>query len=185
MNRFGSKFTKIEMKIFYADYRGIIATQDIYKGEEIVFVPKDCMITLSMAKQAKIGKILVEKGVSLIYPNNSFLSTYVISEIKDPNTKWKLLFEALPKTVDNFPIFFKEQEKLILKGSDFLTQIQDLKNDMEKDYKKISEAVPEFTTLATLEEFMRTRSLVNSRIFGTKIDGNDDDSIVPIAGIYI
>jgi hypothetical protein len=54
---------------------------------------------------------------------------------------------------------------------------------MEKDYKRICAAAPEFASLASLEDFMRTRALVNSRIFGTKINGTEDDSIVPFAGI--
>jgi hypothetical protein len=53
---------------------------------------------------------------------------------------------------------------------------------MEKDYKRICEAAPEFASFGKLEDFMRTRALVNSRIFGTKIDGVEDDSIVPLAG---
>lgn len=55
---------------------------------------------------------------------------------------------------------------------------------MEKDYKKICSAAPEFAEIATLKEFMQTRALVNSRIFGTKIDGVDDDSIVPYADMF-
>jgi hypothetical protein len=110
------------------------------------------------------------------------LSTYVLTEINDSETKWKLFIDALPRTVDNFPIFFTEKELHMLKGSDFLTSIQELKEDMEKDYKKICQAAPEFQTMAKLQDFMKTRSLVNSRIFGTKIDGQDDDSIVPLAG---
>jgi len=53
---------------------------------------------------------------------------------------------------------------------------------MEKDYTRICKVAPEFAKVATLEDFMRTRALVNSRIFGTKIDGEENDSIVPYAG---
>jgi hypothetical protein len=179
----GSQFIKIELKYFYKDYRGIVATSNIGKGDVFVFVPKNGMITLSMAKQGRIGKKLVESGANLIYPNNSFLSTYVLTEINDPNSKWKLFIDALPKSVDNFPIFFSPKERQMLTGSGFLDQVQDLKDDMEKDYKKICQAAPEFKSFGKLEDFMKTRALVNSRIFGTKIDGQDDDSIVPLAGI--
>ena len=56
---------------------------------------------------------------------------------------------------------------------------------MEKDYNKICKAAPEFAKMATLDKFMETRCLVNSRIFGTKIDGEENDSIVPFAGTFI
>eukprot|EP00829_Urostomides_striatus_P007156 TRINITY_DN1784_c0_g2_i1.p3 TRINITY_DN1784_c0_g2~~TRINITY_DN1784_c0_g2_i1.p3 ORF type:complete len:109 (+),score=34.35 TRINITY_DN1784_c0_g2_i1:45-371(+) len=66
MNKLGSHFSKIALKLFYTDYRGVVATDDIAKGEVIVFVPKEGMITLSLAKSGRIGKKLVEKGVSMV-----------------------------------------------------------------------------------------------------------------------
>ena len=56
--------------------------------------------------------------------------------------------------------------------------------DMEKDYRRICKVAPEFGQIATLEDFMRTRALVNSRIFGIKIDDVEDDSIVPYADMF-
>ncbi len=116
----GAKFDKIDIKYFYKDYRGIVAKEDIAKGENIIFVPLNGMITLRTAKSGVIGKKLAEKKVGLIYPNNSTLSTYVLSEIANPKSTWKLLFKALPRSVDNFPIFFTKAEKALLKGSPFL-----------------------------------------------------------------
>lgn len=184
MESLGSEFNKIELKYFYADYRGVVASEEIHKGDTLVYVPKGGMITLKMAREAKIGKILVDKKVSLIYPNNSVLSTFVITEMKNPHTKWKFFLESLPKSVSNFPIFFEEEEKNLLVGSPFAPQIQELRDDMEKDYTRICTAVPEFKKMATLHDFMRTRALVNSRIFGTKIDGEENDSIVPLADMF-
>ena len=54
---------------------------------------------------------------------------------------------------------------------------------MEKDYNRICAAAPEFKKMANLNDFMRTRALVNSRIFGTRINNDEDDAIVPYAGI--
>lgn len=55
---------------------------------------------------------------------------------------------------------------------------------MEKDYDRICKAAPEFKSMASLKDFMITRALVNSRIFGIKIDGIEDDSIVPYADMF-
>jgi len=123
MKEKGAKFDKVEIKYFYADYRGITAKEAISKEEDIIYVPKDGMITLNSAKQGVIGKKLIEKGVNLIYPNNSMLSTYVLSEQANPKTRWAWLFKAMPKTVNNFPIFFTEAEKVLLKGSPFLCML--------------------------------------------------------------
>lgn len=55
---------------------------------------------------------------------------------------------------------------------------------MKKDYDRICSSAPEFKH-HTLNDFMRIRCLVNSRIFGTVIDNDENDSIVPYAGLYI
>ncbi len=56
---------------------------------------------------------------------------------------------------------------------------------MKTDYSNICKAAPEFATMASLEDFMKVRALVNSRIFGIKIKGEENDSIVPYAGTYL
>ena len=55
---------------------------------------------------------------------------------------------------------------------------------MKKDYETICKIAPEFRA-HSLADFMRIRSLVNSRIFGTKIDDIENDSIVPFAGTWL
>ena len=53
---------------------------------------------------------------------------------------------------------------------------------MQTDYTRICKAAPEFAKMGKLEDFMKIRSLVNSRIFGTKINNEENDAIVPYAG---
>jgi len=184
MKEKGAEFGKIELKYFYKDYRGVMATDDINENEVIISVPISIMITLEMAREASIGKQCLEKHANLIYPNNSLLSTFVLSEKANPGSPWSLFFKTLPQSVDNFPIFYNKAERNLLEGSNFLLDIKELKHDMEYDYKQICNAAPEFANIASLEDFMKTRSLVNSRIFGTKIDGKDIDSIVPFADMF-
>ena len=165
----GAKFDKIDLTCFYTDYRGLVANSNIKKGEIILFIPDNSIITLKMAKEAHIGKKIIENDANLIYKNNSTFSTYVLWEMANPKTRWKLFFKSLPKSVASFPVFFTEEEKKLLTGSHFLKAIDELKEDMKWDYDKICEAAPEFQKVASLEDFMRIRELINSRIFGTKI----------------
>eukprot|EP00826_Nyctotherus_ovalis_P044151 TRINITY_DN4751_c0_g2_i1.p3 TRINITY_DN4751_c0_g2~~TRINITY_DN4751_c0_g2_i1.p3 ORF type:complete len:192 (-),score=62.82 TRINITY_DN4751_c0_g2_i1:345-920(-) len=62
--------------------------------------------------------------------------------------------------------------------------ISDLLKDMKKDYDVICSVVSEFSRIASLNDFMRMRTLVNSRIFGIKIDGEENDSVVPFADMF-
>lgn len=58
-----------------------------------------------------------------------------------------------------------------------------LREDIKEDYTRVCKAVPEFSN-NTFEDFMRVRTLVNSRIFGTYIKGEEDDSMVPFADMF-
>jgi hypothetical protein len=62
-----------------------------------------------------------------------------------------------------------------------LADIAVLKEHMKKDYETICEAAPEFSAYS-LEEFMKVRCLVNSRIFRIKQKGVLYDALVPVAG---
>jgi histone-lysine N-methyltransferase SETD3 len=98
------------------------AARDIKKGETVLFVPKDQIITLEMAIESPIGKKMYEKGLRnrLISPKHSFLSTYIMQERRKPDTIWEPYIDILPKSYSNFPIFFTDQEKQWLQGSAFL-----------------------------------------------------------------
>ena len=192
MKSLGSKFNKITLKCFAPDYRGIIATKPISANEVIISIPRNGIITVKMAKETNIGKKIIESNTSLIYPNNSLLSVYVLLEKANPKTKWKHFIESLPKSMSNFPLFFIKKERALLTGSPFLgtfinqqiAKVDQLRDDIKKDYKAICNVAPEFEEIANLEDFMRTRVLVNSRIFGLRIDNEPNDSIVPYADMF-
>ena len=69
-----------------------------------------------------VGKKMYEKGLRqrLISPKHSFLSTFIMQEVRKPDTIWHEYIDILPKCYSNFPIFFTEEEKEWLKGSAFL-----------------------------------------------------------------
>jgi hypothetical protein len=45
----GAEFPKLKMRYYTEDYRGVHASREILKGETILLVPKDCLLTLDMA----------------------------------------------------------------------------------------------------------------------------------------
>ena len=180
----GAIIDKTILKVFYNDYRGLIANEDIKKGEEILYIPKSAIITLKMAKEGYIGKQLEYNDASFVYPNNSTLSTFVLWEMAKPDSPWHLLIKAFPKSVANFPIFFEKDELKLLTGSYFLKTIEELKDDIKYDYDETCRCAPEFSNVATLINFAHIRMLVNSRIFGTTINGQENDTIVPYADMF-
>ncbi len=120
MKKNGGLFEKVALKYFAPGYRGIIATQNIAKEETVMLVPRANIITLAMARNGAIGSKLVKQSAELIYPNNSFLSTFVLEESTKAGSVWSLLWEGFPKSVSNFPIFYTSAERALLAGSKFV-----------------------------------------------------------------
>ena len=46
MQENGSDFSKLKLKYYTADYRGVHTSKDVKKGETLLFVPQPLMITM-------------------------------------------------------------------------------------------------------------------------------------------
>lgn len=55
MKEGGANFDNLKMRYYAPDYRGVHASRNIKKGETILYVPKDEIITLEMAQESPIG----------------------------------------------------------------------------------------------------------------------------------
>ena len=95
------------------------------------------LITLEMAKDSLLGRKMLLSKLNLHSPKHSFLTTYILQEISNKNSKWKPYLQILPQSYDNFPIFYTEEEKNLLIGSPFLKIIKDKLRDVEADYNMI------------------------------------------------
>lgn len=178
----GSQFDKLKIRYYTEDYRGVHAARDIKKGETILYVPKEQIITLEMAFASPVGKKMYEKGLRqrLISPKHSFLCTFIMQERRKPDTEWKYYIDILPKSYTNFPIFFTPEEKKYLEGSPFLDQVEEKIIDIKSDYDLICREVPEFAQFP-LQEYSEIRMMVSSRIFGIQIEGVKTDGFVAYA----
>ena len=95
----GSQFDKLKIRYYAEDYRGVHAARDIRKGETILYVPKEQIITLEMAIASPVGSKMYEKGLRqrLISPKHSFLATYIMQEKRKESTIWDPYIDILPK----------------------------------------------------------------------------------------
>ena len=58
----GSEFSKLKMRYYAPDYRGVHASHDIKKSETILYVPKKQIITLEMAFESPIGQLMFARN---------------------------------------------------------------------------------------------------------------------------
>ncbi len=182
LNESGARFNKIRMKYYGPDYRGVHAVKPIEAGEAFLWVPKKLIITSQMGKETDIGKAIVGSGVQLSWDYLVYITIYLLVQQYDPKSWWKPYMDVYPRTVDTFPMFYKEEEKALLKGSPMLDQVgADLK-ELHDEYDKIAAAVPEFKKFS-FDDYARSKTLVVSRIFFVKVAGVTDHIMVPLAGL--
>jgi len=76
-----------------------------------------------MAFKTPIGKLMYEKGLRhrLISPKHNFLGSFILQERRKEKTDFQTYLEILPRDVNEFPVFFTEEEKKWLEGSKFLS----------------------------------------------------------------
>jgi len=179
--KYNSFFPKLEIHFYTDDYRGVLAKSNILKDEILMTIPKDCLISLETVLETSYGKKIGEFMYNeLNSPKHCLLSSFLLYEEKNP--KYKYYFDLLPKDFSNFPIFYTNKELEYLKGSPFLSQILEKKEDMKNDYNKLCEYLPDFKQFSYLK-FIEARVLISSRIFGISIKENKTDVLAPFADL--
>jgi len=179
--KYNAFFPKLEIHFYTDDYRGVLAKSNILKDEIIMTIPKDCLISLETAFETSYGKKIGEFMYNeLNSPKHCLLTSFLLYEEKNP--KYKYYFDLLPKDYSNFPIFYTNKELDYLKGSPFLSQILEKKEDMKSDYNKLCEYLPDYKQFSYLK-FCEARVLISSRIFGIAINDNKTDVLAPFADL--
>jgi histone-lysine N-methyltransferase SETD3 len=177
-----SVFPKLDIHFYSNDHRGVVAKRNIYKDEIILRIPKECLISLEMAKETPIGRVLASFMYDLNSPKHCLLSSFLLQELHNPNSKWKHYIDILPKDYTNFPIFFTDEELKLFTGSPFLANIFEKRDDIRRDYEHICKRISEFEKYS-FKEFCEMRMAVSSRIFCVKIEGRKTDVLAPMADL--
>ena len=179
--KYNSFFPKLEIHFYTDDYRGVIANNNILKDEIIMTIPKECLISLENVFATEYGKKIEEfMYKELNSPKHCLLTSFLLYEENNP--KYKYYFDLLPHDFSNFPIFYTTKELEYLKGSPFLYQILEKKEDMKSDYNKLCEYLPDFKQFSFIK-FCQARLLISSRIFGISINNNKTDVLAPFADL--
>ena len=89
----------------------------------------------------------------------------------------------MPKSVDNFPLFFSKKERGLLKGCSLLNLIDQENINIKKDYDLICKEVMEFKIKFTLQEYKEARTLVKSKAFSIEVEGMKTYGLIPFADI--
>ena len=75
----------------------------------------------------------------LMFPRFSVIAAFLLDESKNEFSKYKNYLDILPKSFDNIPICFIEQELDLVKGSSFHLEIKQRQEQLLFDYNLICE----------------------------------------------
>jgi len=178
----GLFLNKITINFNNESNRCVISTEEIKNKEILLRIPLNALITLDDAQNSEIGKYFDSNLKKMLNgPNHSLLSSFILSEMeKKNNSKWLFYFNFLPSNYNNFPIFYTESELKYLKGTQFLTIVENKKKEMKEDYELLCNKIPYYSKYKYLD-FCKVREIVSSRIFGVIIHGKKNDIIAPYA----
>lgn len=163
------------------EMRGVHVKQAIPPNTTVIFIPKQCLITVEMGQATEIGQAILASELDLDAPKHVFLMIFLLVDRRDPNSFFKHYYPTLPKTLHNMPVFWKEEDLKYLEGSYLLQQIQDRNDAIREDYEAICDVAPVLSEIATLDEFKWARMCVCSRNFGLLINGVRTSALVPHA----
>jgi len=178
----GAQFKNFRMKYYAPDYRGIHTYEKIEPNEVLLKVPFEMIITPQLGKETDIGRQIEKKKVKISWDYLVYITIFLMIEMHNPKSKWKPYLDVYPRLVNNFPIFYTNEEKRLLTGTPMLEHIATEYKMLSEEYKRLVTAIPEFKQF-TEEEYIRNKVLVVSRIFYVKIHGVENRIMVPLAGI--
>ena len=179
----GSIMNKVGVCYFSHNYRGIRMVGDASIAEVLLFIPHKYIITYDLAFNCEALKGLMREGVveKLKSVKHTPLSLFLIYEAsKGEKSFYHRYLETLPHSVDGLPVDFTEEEKLMLKGTSIINEINTKIINMKSDYELAKENV-DFMKDVGFDEFKRFRNIISSRVFGIKVNEVKTGGMVPFA----
>ena len=176
----GAEFSDLTLNTYNNGERGIHANKGLRKGTCVIKIPLNIIIHDGMGEQTRYG-LLLQKYAHLF---NNFKIIMVIIYILTTNLKdnfFKPYYDILPKNTENFPIFWENNQLLMLKGSNIISEILLRQKIIVRDYENICKIIPEFKKKFSIRDFLWVRTVVGSRNFGIDIDNIHRVAMIPLS----
>lgn len=176
-----ARIHKIDITYLGKDYRGMIATGKINKGEPLIEIPLDMCITMTNALKNEYNSKLNRIEINLSSREHTYMALELLCIKSNKKHKCTPYIRCLPKSFDSMPSWFDKDMLGLLKGSYALVYLYLRKHRVEQDYRHILAVFPELPY--SLEEYIWARNAVISRIYQIKYNGKDETVMVPFADL--
>ncbi|XP_047499015.1 actin-histidine N-methyltransferase-like isoform X1 [Penaeus chinensis] len=116
----GVKISGVEISDFDQQGFGLMTTEDLQQGVEVIDVPLEAMMTEDTARKSYLGP-LIERDPILQHMGNVSLALHVLGEYVNPQSPWQPYLRILPASYST-TLYFSQEEILGLKGSPALEE---------------------------------------------------------------
>ena len=115
----GAEFNKLKIESYSESNRGVFSSDTIRAGETVLFIPMSQIMTLKKAEQSPVGQKLIEKEAQLrtedkfvqkLSRSHNFLAAFLLQEKTNKDSQFKDFLNLMPKSLNNFPVFFSDEE---------------------------------------------------------------------------
>ena len=176
--RAGASFPKLRIGHLDGGERGVFASADIAAGEEVLRVPRQCMLTLDVARASDIGRLIEAHAPDTT--EESYLAAFLLQERERKDSAWKPYLDVLPESFPNLPQYFDAEEVSLLQGSSALREVARWKELLLTRYAMLLERVPGFSRFSA-DAFLWAQHVLLSRTFGLTVEGQLVRCFVPVA----
>lgn len=135
----GVKVPKARIHNFGDGIRGVVATKPIERGETIVSVPFEMLITVALVQASPLGPALEEHSDAVsrasMNGNAATIALYLMYQRSLGNAShWFQYLELLPKNFTT-PLFWEDSELEWLQSREMVTTVKSQRRSAEKDYE--------------------------------------------------
>lgn len=147
------------------------------KNSLVIKIPRKMIIHSNRPSK---NSYLMEK---LNIPNKNIhkLVLFMLEDMESGESFFQPYYDILPNDLSHFPIFWTDDELLILENSHFIDDIINRRETFYNNYKKLS-TLPDFSY--TFDDYCIIRTLVGSRNFGLNIHGEQVVAMVPLGDMF-
>ncbi len=163
--------------------RGIYATEKIYAGDPIIYVPNDALLTDDVAQKSCIGQVVDAANIEAL-SKQSIVACYILQENFHSKycqtSDWQYYLSMLPKSFDEIPLHFCHEQLEKIQGSHIVEMTLKKKAAIDHEYGLLCQHIPEFGRYS-FSEYLWARTAISSRCFSIHHLPNASIAMVPFA----
>ena len=174
---------KIQLNFLSSGYDLAKAENKITKGENILTIPKDLILT-SLNPTIKGVCESIKKIPELAKDSDLICLSLSLKNLL--SQKWKqysnYLFDSVKFT--NFPLFYNQEEMNLLKGSYFNTLLSATRNQYKLEYTILKKKNFFKSKSFSEEEYIKSRIIINSKFVNLNLNNKKISGLVPIIDVF-